>query len=44
MHTIGDAIRSIRDLKAKELVHFVYNQAKNDIPIEIVFNKLKLAS
>ncbi|MCY6356207.1 IS701 family transposase [Clostridium sp. ZS2-4] len=44
MHTIGDAIRSIRSLTAKELVHFVYNQAKNDVPIEIVFNKLKLVS
>lgn len=44
MHTLGDAIRSIQSLSTKEFVHFVYNQAKNDIPIEIVFNKLKLVS
>lgn len=44
MYTVGDTIRLIQSLSAKELVCFVYEQAKNDIPIEIVFNKLKLVS
>src|SRR3712207_4344871 len=32
--TIGDTIEFIRSLTAKEFVWFVYNQAKNNIPIE----------
>lgn len=44
INTIGDTIEYIRSLSAKDLVCFVYNQAKNNIPIETVFNKLKLVS
>ncbi|AWZ48633.1 hypothetical protein C3495_07315 [Clostridiaceae bacterium 14S0207] len=42
--TIGDTIEFIRSLTAKEFVWFVYNQAKNNIPIERVLYKLKLVS
>ncbi|RXI57443.1 IS701 family transposase, partial [Clostridium tetani] len=44
IYTIGDAIKSMRSLSAKELVYFIYAQAKNGIPIETVFDKLKLVS
>lgn len=44
LETIGNTIKSIKSLAAKELVHFVYEQAKNDIPIEMVFTELKLVS
>lgn len=44
LETIGDAIRSVKILSAKDLVRFVYEQAKNNIPIETVFAKLKLVS
>src|SRR3712207_8744911 len=30
--TIGDTIKFIRSLTAKEFVWFIYNQAKNNIP------------
>ncbi|WP_154219209.1 hypothetical protein [Clostridium botulinum] len=42
--TIGNSIRYIRSLWAKELVRFAYNQSNNDIPIRTVFIELKLVS
>src|SRR3712207_4026232 len=42
--TIGDTIKFIRSLTAKEFVWFIYNQAKNNIPIERVLYKLNLVS
>ncbi|WP_189928495.1 hypothetical protein [Clostridium tetani] len=44
IYTIDDAIKSMRSLLARELVHFIYDQAKNGISIETVFDKLKLIS
>ncbi|MDU1443295.1 MAG: hypothetical protein E6916_07260 [Clostridium cochlearium] len=44
IYTIADAIKSIRSLSDKELVYFIYDQAKNGIPIETIFDKLKLVS
>lgn len=44
INTIGDTISHIRSLTATNLVLFVYNQAKNNIPVERVLYKLRLVS
>lgn len=44
VETIGDAIRSVKSLAAKDLVCFVYEQAQNNVSIETVFAELKLVS
>lgn len=44
LETIGDTIRSVKSLAGKDLVCFVYAQAKKDIPIEAVLTELKLVS
>ena len=42
--TIGDTISHIRSLTAKNLVLFIYNQAKSNVPFKTVLHKLKLVS
>ncbi|URZ01374.1 IS701 family transposase [Clostridium felsineum] len=44
LQTIGDTIKSVKSLSAKELVCFVYEQAINNVSIELILDKLKLAS
>ena len=44
LDTIGDTIKTVKSLSAKDLVCFVYSQAKKDIPIEVVLSELKLVS
>ncbi|WP_102398934.1 IS701 family transposase [Haloimpatiens massiliensis] len=44
LETIGDTIKSIKSLSAKELVRFVYEEAKNDIPLDTILAELKLVS
>ncbi|WP_035293186.1 hypothetical protein [Clostridium sp. KNHs214] len=43
LKTIGDTIKPLKSLAAKELVYFVYEQAKKDVLIEKVLTELKLA-
>lgn len=40
MYIIGNASR----LSAKKFIHFIYNQTKDGIPVEIILHKLKLFS
>ena len=44
LRTIGDSISFIKSLSATELVRFVYEQARNNIPIENILSNLKLVS